>query len=90
MWKSPEELKCSVLLGEPKVGPEWLEYKVNTGGKSETEARACEWAGLRRALNAMKRAQRRKKQHGHLQPLCEKEQDGLWTPPGFSFWPKLC
>lgn len=65
MWKNPEELKCSVLLGwgvrGRQVGPEWLEHKVGAGGKSETEARASEWAGLRRALNAMKRAQEEEK-----------------------------
>lgn len=62
MWKNPEELKCSVFSGwGGQVGPEWLEHKVCTGGKSETEARAREWAGLRRALNAMKRAQEEEK-----------------------------
>lgn len=64
MWKNPEELKCSVwffLGGEGQVGPEWLEHKLCTGGKSETKARASEWAGLRRALNAMKRAQEEEK-----------------------------
>lgn len=56
MWKSPEEMKCSVFCGEPKVVPEWLVHKVGTGGRSEPEARASEWAASRRALNAIKRA----------------------------------
>lgn len=84
MWKSPGELKHSVLLGEPTVGPEWLKYKMNTCGKSEYEARASEWAVSRRALIATKRAQRSESSMGSFNH-CEKEQGGFRTPPSCSF-----
>lgn len=51
MWTSPEEFKCSVLCGEPIVGPEWVPVA------SETEAGAGEWAGLRGASKVMRRTE---------------------------------
>lgn len=84
MWKSPGELKHSVPCREPTVGPEWLKYTVDTCGKSEMEAGASEWAGLKRALIATKRAQRRESSMSSFN-RCEKEQDGFRTPPELFF-----